>query len=108
MAVAAIVVDHQVQTEIARELVVQAVQESQKFLVTLVAVADDLALQQLQSGQQGAGAMALVVVRHGAAAPLFSAASRAGYGPALESGSSPPRTAPARARVGSDTVRRRR
>ena len=76
----AVVVDHQVQVEVSRELAVQAAQEAQKLLVSMtwVALSDDLALQQFHRGEQSGRAIAFVVVGHGAAAPLFQRQARLG------------------------------
>jgi len=52
------------QSDLAGKFRVQATQEPRKLLVTVPAVAltDDLALQDLQSGEQAGGAVSLVVV----------------------------------------------
>lgn len=42
------------------------------------AAADDLAVQHIEGGEQGCGAIPLVVMRHGAAAPLLRRQSRLG------------------------------
>ncbi len=78
MRVSAVVVHHQVQRRVSRKLLVQATQEFQKLLMPmpLVALADDPALQDFQGGKQGRRAMALVVVRHRAAAPLLQRQAR--------------------------------
>ena len=53
VAVGAVVVHHQVQGDLARELFVQQTQELQELLVSmaLVALSDDLPLQQLDGGK---------------------------------------------------------
>ena len=72
-AMSAIVIHHQVQGHLARELTVDAAQEPQKLLVpvTLIAVANDLARQYIERGKQSRRSVSLIVVSPGAASPLF-------------------------------------
>ena len=64
-----VVVQDDVQGEVARERTVEVPQELQEFLVpmTAVALAEDLAGQHVQRGEQRRRAMPLVVVGHGTA-----------------------------------------
>jgi len=61
-------------------LCLKGVQETDEFLVpmALQAFADDLALQHVESGEQGGGAVALVVVRHRAAPTRLERKARLG------------------------------
>jgi len=70
MPVRTVVVHDQVQGFPARKFAIHAAQKLQEFLmpVPLVEIADDLALQQVEGGEKRGGAVALIVVGHGAAA----------------------------------------
>src|SRR5260370_18845330 len=72
-AMGAVIVHHQMQRLLAGELAVDAAQEPQKFLVavTLIAVADDFAGQNIGRRKQSRRSVSLVVVGHGAAAAFF-------------------------------------
>jgi len=80
MLVGGVVVHDQVQVEFARCLLVEALQEADKFLMPVLrhAVPDDGAVERTQSREQGRRAVALVVVRHGAAAARFHRQARLG------------------------------
>src|SRR5262245_66565972 len=68
-----IVVNDQVKVEIGRGLLVDQLEKTQEFSVPMArhASADDLAVQHVQRREQGRGAIALIVVRHGAGAALL-------------------------------------
>lgn len=68
------------QREIGRERPVEVPQELQEFLVpmTAVALADDLAGQHVQRGEQRGRAVPLIVVGHGAAPSRFHRQARLG------------------------------
>src|SRR5689334_25446571 len=72
-AMGTVVVHHQVQRPLAGELAVDAAQEPQKLLVavTRVAVANDFAGEHVERREQGRRSVSLVIVSHGAAAPLL-------------------------------------
>ena len=86
--VSAVVVHHQVQGDLAGEFHIQAAQEFQKLLVTVpaIALADDLALQNFQGGEQTGGAIALVVVGHRAQTPFLHGQPRLGAVQSLDLG----------------------
>src|SRR5579863_8511804 len=70
MLVSGVVVENDVDDFADRHLGLDGVEKSNEFLmaVTLHAAADDLALEHVESSEQGCRAMALIVVRHGSAA----------------------------------------
>ena len=61
------------QGDIARERLVESAQELEEFLMpmSLISLADHLALQSLQSGEKCGCAVALVVMGHGPAKRLL-------------------------------------
>ncbi len=71
--VCGVVVDDQMEIEARERLLVDLLQEIEEFLETMVrqAFADGLAGRHVEGGEQGCRAMALVIMRHGAGAPLF-------------------------------------
>src|SRR5215469_2907917 len=79
-AMGAVVVHHQMQWRLAGELVVDAAQEPQKLLVavTLIAVTDDFAGENIERRKQSRRSVSLVVMGHGAAAPFLQRQSGLG------------------------------
>jgi hypothetical protein len=71
--VGCVIVHDKMQIEIRRCLGVDLVEKTNEFLVSMArhAVADHFAIEHAQRGEQCGGAVALVVVRHGPAAPLL-------------------------------------
>jgi len=78
MLVGGIVVGDQVHSQALGRLGIDPAQELEPFLVAMArhALADDAAGGDLEGGEQGRGSMALVVMRHGAAAALFQRQAR--------------------------------
>src|SRR5437870_985001 len=70
MLVRAVVVDDQVQVQFPRRLLIDAFEEAGEFLMPVLrpAVPDDSAIERTQRREQSRGAVARVVVSHGAAA----------------------------------------
>src|SRR5262245_66255118 len=68
-----VVVEDEMQIEIGGGLSIDQPEEAQELPVPMArqARADDLAVQHAESGEQGGGAVALVVVGHGAGAALL-------------------------------------
>ena len=68
MLVAAVIVEDHVDDLAGRDLRLDRVQKTDEFLmpVTLHATADDLAVEHVERGKQGGGAIAFIVVCHGA------------------------------------------
>ena len=104
--VGAVVVHHQVQSDVAGKFRIQAAQEFQKLLVAVpgIALADDFAL----AGPPGrrTNRWCRCACSRGSSCPgaPSSWAVQAGCGPAPESGSSRPRTAPRPGRADSGTA----
>src|SRR5688572_8336582 len=71
--VGCVIVHDKMQIEIRRCLGVDLVEKTNEFLVSMMrhAVANHFAIEHAQRGEQCGGAVALVVVRHGPAAPLL-------------------------------------
>src|SRR5271156_4068605 len=71
MFVGGIVVEHRVDRLLGRDLAFDGVEEADEFevAVALHAAADYRSVQHAERGEQGGGAMALVIVCHGLAAP---------------------------------------
>ena len=71
--VGCVIVHDKMQIEMGRRLGVDLVEETNEFLVSMTrhAVADHFAIEHAQRGEQCGRAVALVVVRHGPAAPLL-------------------------------------
>ena len=69
----AVVVEDQVKVAVSAELAVELAQEVKEFLVPVPrqAGAEDFALQQVEGGKEGSGAVALVVIVIVAARPRF-------------------------------------
>ena len=69
----AIVVEDDMDRLVGRHLALDGIEKADEFLVpvALHAAADDLALEDIECGEQGGGAMAFVVMCHGGAAPFF-------------------------------------
>src|SRR5262249_47302948 len=80
MLVGGIVVDDDMDDLAGRHLGLDGIEEADEFLmpVALHAAADDLALEHVEGGEEGRGAVADVVVGHGAAAPLLDRQPRLG------------------------------
>ena len=78
MVVGAIVVQHKVSGRLAGKLVIQTAKESHKLLmpVSRVALADNLALQHVERREERRCPVALIVMRHRAAAALFQGQAR--------------------------------
>ena len=68
-----IVVEDHMDRLVGRHLALDSIEKADEFLVpvALHAASDDLAVQDVEGGEQGGGAMALVVVGHGGAASLL-------------------------------------
>jgi hypothetical protein len=66
-----VVVEHRVDHLAGRDLALDGVEEADEFdvAVTLHAAADHRAVEHAERGEQGGGAVPLVIVRHGLAAP---------------------------------------
>ena len=73
-----VVVDDQVNVQIGQGLAVDPVEETNELLVAVAlhAVADDLAIEQVERREQGGRAVALVVVGHGAGPALLHGQAR--------------------------------
>ena len=73
MLVGGIVVEHDVDRLVGRHLAFDRIEKADEFLVPMAlhAAPDDLALKDVESGEQGSGAVALVVVGHGGAASFL-------------------------------------
>ena len=76
--VGGVVVDDQVNVQIGQGLAVDPVEETNELLVAVAlhAVADDLAIEQVERREQGGRAVALVVVGHGAGPALLHGQAR--------------------------------
>src|SRR3954453_2781383 len=98
------VVHHQMQIKVGGRALVDDAEEADELLmpVPLGAAADDGAIEHVQGGEQGRGAVPLVVVRHGACTTTLQRQPWLGAG-APGSGSSRPPPAPAPDRAGSST-----
>ena len=68
-----IVVDDQMQVEIGRGLMIDQFEKAQELSMPMArqASSNDCAIQHIQRREQGGGAVSLVVVGHGAGAPLL-------------------------------------
>jgi hypothetical protein len=82
MFVCGVIVDDDVDGLLARHSGVDDIEETDKLLMamTLHALADHLAFENVEGGEQGCGAVAFVIVGHGVGAAPSSSASRAGCG----------------------------
>src|SRR5215469_8616066 len=80
VGVGAVVVQDQVQFQILDELALETSQELQELLVAMpkVDLADHVAVEEVERGEEGGSAVALVVMGHGPAAPLLEGQSRLG------------------------------
>src|SRR6185312_16933923 len=78
MLVRRIVVDDQMQLSASRGLAVDLVEKADEFLTPMArhALADDLAFEHIEGGEQCRRAVALIVVRHRPAAALLDRQSR--------------------------------
>ncbi len=78
--VGGVVVDDQVEIQVLGRLAVDLVQEANELLVSVLphALADDLAVEHVERREQGGGAVALVVVGHGAGSALLHRPARLG------------------------------
>src|SRR5712691_3115551 len=76
--VGAVVVDDQVQLALAGELAVEVAEELEELLVSVArqALADDAAVERVEGGEQGGGAVAFVVVGHRAGAAFLHRQAR--------------------------------
>src|SRR5207249_2533127 len=84
--VGGIIVEDHMDRLVGRHFALDGIEKADKFLmpVALHAAADDLALQDIESGEQGGGAVALVVVGSSWRSALFSSADRAGWDQGFE------------------------
>ena len=75
-----VVVDDQMQGELGGSLIVDLLEKTQELAMAMTRHAgpDHLAVEHVESREQGRRAVALVVVRHGAGAPLLQRQSRLG------------------------------
>ena len=73
MFVCCIVVEHDVDLLVGRNLVLDDVQKTDELLVgvALHTPADDVAFEHVEGGEQGGGAVPFIVVGHGAASPFL-------------------------------------
>src|SRR5205823_6717777 len=73
MLVSGVVVEHDVDRFVGRHLALDGIEKTNEFLmpVALHTAPDDLAFKDVEGGEQGGGAVALVIVCHRGAAPLF-------------------------------------
>ncbi len=80
MFVRAIIVDDKMQIQVAWGVAIDFLQEPDKFLVPMArhTVADHRAVEHAEGGEQGGGAMALVIVRQRPAAPFLHREARLG------------------------------
>ena len=80
MLVGGVVVEDDVDDLSGRNLGLDGVQEADELLMTVAlhVAADDGAVEHVERGEQGRGAMALVVVGHGAGAALLHGQARLG------------------------------
>jgi hypothetical protein len=71
--VGSVVVEDHMDGLVGRHLTLDSIETANEFLVlvALHAAADDLAFQDIEGGEQGGGAVALVVVGHGGATPFL-------------------------------------
>src|SRR5271167_4151797 len=78
MGMGSVVVQDEMELEVSGEASINAAQELQEFLVpmALMALADDGAREQVESGKEAGGAVTLVVVSHRPAAPLLHRQAR--------------------------------
>src|SRR3954454_12943367 len=74
MLMRSIIVEDHMNDPADRDLCLNRVQEPDEFLVPMAlhAAPNDLAVERVESGEQGSGAVSLIVMRHGAGAALFS------------------------------------
>src|SRR5436853_7789195 len=73
MLMRSVIVEDHMNDPADRDLCLNRVQEPDEFLVPMAlhAAPNDLAVERVESGEQGSGAVSLIVMRHGAgAAPL--------------------------------------
>jgi len=68
-----IVVEDDMERLVGRHLALDGIEKADEFLmpVALHVAPDDLSLKDIESGEQGCRTVALVIVGHGSAAPLF-------------------------------------
>ncbi len=80
MLVSPVIVHDQMQIKSGRRLGVDLLEESDKLLMPVArhAIADDLAIEHAQCGEQSGRAIALVIVRHRSAPPLLDWQARLG------------------------------
>ncbi len=73
MLVGGVVVEHHVDRLAGRHLALDGIEKADEFLmpVALHAAPDDLAFEHVEGGEQGGGAVALVIVGHRGAAPFL-------------------------------------
>ena len=78
MGVGPVIVQDQVQNHLARRVSVDGAQELQELLVAMAWVTgpDHCAVEHIERREQAGGAMALIVMRHGAASPLLHRQAR--------------------------------
>ena len=71
--VRSIVVEDHMDRLVGRHLALDGIEKADEFLmsVALHTASDDFALEDIEGGEQGGGAMAFVVMGHGGAAPFF-------------------------------------
>ena len=78
--VGSIVVEDDMERLVGRHLALDGVEKADEFLMPVVlhAAPDDPAFKDIESGEQGCRTVALVIVGHGGAAPLFHRQTRLG------------------------------
>jgi hypothetical protein len=78
--VGGIIVEDDMDRLAGRHLTLDGVEKADEFLMPMAlhAAADDLAFKDIEGSEQGGGAMALIVVGHGGAAPLLHRQPRLG------------------------------
>jgi hypothetical protein len=78
--VGGVVVEDHMDRLAGRHLALDGIEKADEFLMPVVlhAAPDDLAFEDIEGGEQGGGAVALVIMGHGGAAPLLHRQSRLG------------------------------
>ena len=71
--VGGVVAEHHVDRFVGRHLALNSIEKADEFLMPMALQdnADDPAFKNIEGGEQGGGAVALVIVGHGGAAPLL-------------------------------------
>ena len=97
MLVGGVVVGDQMDVEIGRDVAVEMIKKGEELLMPMarLALRDDRAVEHVERGEQGGGAVSIVVVGDALDVAQAPSAAPAGCAPGPGLGSSRPRTAPA-------------